>query len=205
MYKLVVVGTIAAMAAASHPVTSDMVKTIKAKTSLWAPHETDSNPLSKYTPEQLLGMLGTYIVPSNKIYPGSEVVDTPPTFDGREKWPKYVSEIRDQQSCGSCWAFGAAEALTDRFAIASDGKINVILSPEDMVSCDTNNYGCNGGYMDLSWEYLENKGIVTDSCFPYTAGSGYAPKCATECVNKAEPFVKFRCEKGSIRQSRGVA
>lgn len=205
MLKLVVVGTIAAIAAASHPVTSDMVKTIKAKTALWQPHDTDANPLSKYTPEQLLGMLGTYIVPSNKIYPGSEVVDTPENFDARTAWPGQVHEIRDQQSCGSCWAFGASEALSDRFAIASKGKINVVLSPEDMVSCDTNNYGCNGGYMDLSWEYLEHNGIVTDSCFPYTAGSGYAPKCASECVDKNEKFSKFKCASGSIRQSKGVA
>jgi hypothetical protein len=35
MFKLVVVGTIVAMAAASHPINADMVKTIKAKTSLW--------------------------------------------------------------------------------------------------------------------------------------------------------------------------
>lgn len=203
MFKLVVVGTIVAMAAASHPVTSDMVSSIKAKTSLWTPHDSESNPLGKYTHEQLLGMLGTYIVPSNKIYPGSDVVPTPENFDARDKWPGKISAIRDQQSCGSCWAFGAAEALTDRFAIASDGKINHILSPQDMVSCDTNNYGCNGGYMDLSWEYLEHHGIVTDDCFPYTSGSGLAPKCTDKCVN-GEPFTKFKCASGSIRQSRGV-
>jgi hypothetical protein len=35
MFKLVVVGTIVAMAAASHPINQDMVNTIRAKTSLW--------------------------------------------------------------------------------------------------------------------------------------------------------------------------
>ena len=87
MFKLVIVGTIVAMAAASHPINADMVKTIKAKTSLWQPHETDSNPLNKYTHEELLGMLGTYIVPSNKNYPNSPVVPSrAKDFDSRTQW-----------------------------------------------------------------------------------------------------------------------
>lgn len=203
MYKLVVVGTVAAVAAATHPVNEDMVKAIKAKTSLWQPHETESNPLNKYTHEQLLAMLGTYIVPSNKQYPGSDVTDVPTNFDAREKWGKSVHDIRDQQQCGSCWAFGASEAFSDRFAIASNGKINVVLSPEDLVSCDTNDYGCNGGYMDMAWEYLNDHGIVSDSCFPYQAGSGFAPACADKCAD-GSAFTKFKCVNGSIRQSQGA-
>ena len=35
------------------------------------------------------------------------------------------------------WGFGASEALSDRFCIASGGSIDVVLSPEDMVACET--------------------------------------------------------------------
>ena len=50
-----------------------------------------------------------------------ELSDLPKNFDSREKWPecKSISLIRDQSSCGSCWAFGAAEAMSDRVCIAS--------------------------------------------------------------------------------------
>jgi cathepsin B len=77
-------------------------------------------------------------------------------------------------------------------------------SPEDMVSCDTNNYGCQGGYMDMAWEYLDQSGIVTDACFPYTAGSGNAPACATKCVDGTQ-FKRVSCVDGSIRQSKSAA
>ena len=43
----------------------------------------------------------------------------------------------------SCWAFSANEVLSDRFSIAKN--TSVILSPEDSVSCDKGNMGCNGG------------------------------------------------------------
>ena len=54
--------------------------------------------------------------------------------------------VRDQGHCGSCWAFGAAGALADRFCSVR-GELSD-LSPQYMVSCDNTNYGCQGGYLD---------------------------------------------------------
>ncbi|GKT14696.1 cathepsin B, partial [Aduncisulcus paluster] len=69
----------------------------------------------------------------------------PTSYDARSTYPDCtaLNTIRDQGQCGSCWAHGANEALSDRFCISSGGDINVTLSPEYSVSCDTGNDGCD--------------------------------------------------------------
>jgi len=106
----------------------------------------------------------------------------PAEFDARVRWPGLIHPIRDQQQCGSCWAFSASEVLSDRVAIAS-GKASPVLSPEDMVSCDTGDSGCQGGALPGAWAYLVNTGIVSDACLPYSAGSGAAPPCSQKCAD----------------------
>ncbi len=168
MFKLVIVGTIAALAAAqSHPVNENIVNDIKQKTSLWQPMNPSENPLANKSMNEIFGLLGTHIQgPAN--LPEPELLESvPESFDSRQQWPSCIHPIRDQAQCGSCWAFAATETLSDRFCIASSGKTDVILSPQDLVSCDTWNQGCNGGILSWAWSYLTNTGAVTDSCFPY--------------------------------------
>jgi cathepsin B len=117
----------------------------------------------------------------------------PATFDARDQWGSCVHEIRDQAQCGSCWAFGASEALSDRFCIDSNGKVDVILSPEDLVACDSIDQGCNGGYLSMAWRYLTNTGIVTDTCFPYTSGDGSVPHCLHGKCQDSEDYTKYKC------------
>ena len=105
----------------------------------------------------------------------------PESFDSRTQWPGCIHPIRNQEQCGSCWAFSSSEVLSDRFCIASKGAVNVVLSPQDLVSCNWYNNGCGGGILPLAWLYLERTGIVPDSCMPYTSGNGVAPSCPKNC------------------------
>ncbi|KAL0226993.1 hypothetical protein P9112_014317 [Eukaryota sp. TZLM1-RC] len=112
--------------------------------------------------------------------------DLPENFDVRSKWPGCPSyAIRDQGRCGSCWAFGAAEALSDRFCAAKGQQ--VILSPQYLVSCDKSNMACNGGWLDKVWNFMASTGVVEDSCMPYVSGqSGQVPACPTACKDGSE-------------------
>lgn len=115
---------------------------------------------------------------------GYAVGDVPAEFNSVTQWAGLVHPIRDQQQCGSCWAFSASEVLSDRFAIKANAS-SPVLSPEDLVSCDKTDMGCSGGRLSTAWKFMEDTGIVTDACFPYTAGSGTAAACATTCADKS--------------------
>jgi len=134
-------------------------------------------------------------------YEGLNTNDIPSSFNSSEQWPGCIHPIRDQGHCGSCWAFAASEVLSDRFCIASNNSINVVLSPQYSVSCDTTNYGCNGGFPYLSWVFLANSGLPTDGCFPYKSynGSSYDCKNFDHCED-GSPLKYYRAAKGTVVQ-----
>jgi cathepsin B len=134
----------------------------------------------------------------------AEAEAIPAAFDARTQWGACIGAIRNQEQCGSCWAFGATESFSDRVCIASKAAANVPLSPEDLVSCDTTNYGCEGGYLLAAWQFMSSTGVVTDACFPYTAGGGTAPACAKKCKNGAS-WTPVKVSASSIIQPATVA
>jgi len=123
-----------------------------------------------------------HMLRDQSVYSAIEGSSVPSDFDAREKWGELIHPIRNQEQCGSCWAFSAAEVFSDRVSIAM-AKATPPLSPEDMVSCDSNDNGCGGGRLPSAWDYLSKTGIVSDACFPYTAGNGDAPACPSKCVD----------------------
>jgi cathepsin B len=137
---------------------------------------------------------------NQSVYDSIPTESVPAEFDAAKQWSSLMHPIRNQQRCGSCWAFSAAEVLGDRFAIAT-GKASPVLSTEDMVSCDTGDQGCRGGMLPNAWKYLENTGTVTDACFPYTAGGGKAATCRHSCED-SESFKKYKAK--SVYAINGV-
>lgn len=77
--------------------------------------------------------LGTILEPEREERPDpmydvlKDYLTLPDSFDARTQWPGKIHAIRNQERCGSCWAFSASEVLSDRFAIT--GKGNAVLSP----------------------------------------------------------------------------
>jgi len=97
----------------------------------------------------------------------------PKTFDWSTKG--VVSPVKNQEQCGSCWAFSATECIESVYAIKKKAKSAPVLGPQQIVDCDTSGQdeGCNGGYPYGAFEYIMSAGgQETESAYPYTAQDG---------------------------------
>jgi len=100
-----------------------------------------------------------------------------------------VGPVKDQGSCGSCWAFSTIASLEGAHARAASKYVS--LSEQQLVDCSTSfgNQGCNGGLMDQAFQYLINatKGDDTEVSYPYTATDGqcsYKPATVGATIKK---------------------
>ena len=107
----------------------------------------------------------------------------PPAYDWRTNasYATCVGPVVDQLKCGSCWAVSAAETFSDRHCVANRARASanftrLEMSALDLIACDKEckslfspqcNRGCQGGYPELAWKYLKEKGIVSADCMPY--------------------------------------
>ena len=85
--------------------------------------------------------------------------------DWREKGA--VTPVKNQASCGSCWAFSATGALEGGNFVAN-GKL-ISLSEQQLVDCDPRSRGCDGGLMTSAFKYVMKKGLCTEEDYPYHA------------------------------------
>ncbi len=68
---------------------------------------------------------------------GFEIKKKLPTeFDGKKVWSNFLSPVKNQGNCGSCWAFATTSVLADKFNIQSNGKYNINLSPVKLILCN---------------------------------------------------------------------
>lgn len=194
------------VAAGHHSLSDEFIEEVNQKATTWKAGRNFNKDTSM---NYIKGLMGAK-KPNKKLLPLSTSytgIELPEEFDARKQWPQCpsISEIRDQSSCGSCWAFGAVEMMTDRQCIHKNESFHY--SSEDLLSCCTScGDGCDGGFLGSSMEYWKDTGIVSggqygskQGCRPYTLRKcehhvpGPLPNCnkfhfdTPKCEKKCEP------------------
>lgn len=100
--------------------------------------------------------------------------------------------VRDQGDCGSCWAF-ATSALIEA-AVVLSGKEFSFMSPQQLLDCDSEDAGCNGGWYKSSLNYIKNTGIEKEDDYKYLGIVGNCQAKADD--NKPKTIVKktYECD-----------
>ena len=147
----------------------------------WTAGRTSVSELSEEERQKLLGLE----VPEwyDDWFRNATKIEAPPkvtfplVFDWRDS--AGVTPVKDQRSCGSCWAFGALGALEAMAKIYGGRELD--LSEQQILSCRTYGWGCDGGWMSYAYELFQDFGSVSEQCMPYHA-------------NDTDPCIQESCD-----------
>lgn len=100
------------------------------------------------------------------------------------------SPVKDQASCGSCWAFGTIGPLETAY-FRETGK-QLLLSEQNLMDCGwyLNNKACFGGYQDIGLQWLMDRGkVATQEAYPYQGVDNFCTEQGRDHINFDGDFV----------------
>lgn len=138
----------------------------------------EANPLAEFgatkfsdwTRDEMKEHLSNY-VPSDMTLPDMDVSHLPVDVEDAQDWTgKATTPVKDQGSCGSCWAFSATEQIESDLILQHN--VTEILSTQQLVNCRKNGgghrFGCTGGNTDKAYKVIEGMGgMDREVDYPY--------------------------------------
>jgi len=126
------------------------------------------------------------------LCPGTGDPSYPESFDVREKWPDCFPDIvHNQGNCSASYAIAAVTSLANRYCINDPVNYKMLgLSYQNLISCDMMSDGCSGGGMDTVWTFLEQEGVVSETCMPF---QGWGVDCEAKCAEETPLKLAGKC------------
>lgn len=118
----------------------------------------------------------------------AQIASIPDSVDWRKEGA--LSPVQDQGSCGSCWAFATVAAVESAWYIAKGDLIK--LSEQQLVDCDSNQGGCDGGNMYPAEGYVQKNGLTTEEAYPYKGVQGKCKSFNPVVTIRDHCFIKQR-------------
>jgi len=136
--------------------------------------------------------------------------DLPEAWDWRNvNGTNYCSKVLNQKNpavCGSCWAEAATGALTDRYLIATKGKLNIQLAPQNLLNFNayTSGGSCNGGDPLKAYDFVHKYGISEENCMPF-AGLNWRHGFVVAGMREVDDVQRHQCHTCDWSGSCGFA
>jgi hypothetical protein len=139
----------------------------------------------------------------------------PATLDWRDfHGHSFVTPVRNQGQCGSCWAFGTVAAVEAVVSYReSQGSPTLDLAEEHLLDCVGTTLGCSTG--GITWDlpfiggtasFMTDTGVTTEQCYPYVAGaSGQKGSCGAASLSAACEAAIVKAESMTPIQSTAAA
>jgi cathepsin L len=151
-------------------------------------HTIGHNEFSDWTHDEYRDLLGYKPVPHESV----EYLDFVPTDEAEVDWVAKgaVTKVKNQGSCGSCWAFSTTGSMEGAHFIKTGTLLS--LSEQNLVDCSTKNNGCGGGDMDLAFQYTETAPLESEANYPYKGREWFHKGCKYVASKGAVKVTSFK-------------
>ncbi len=154
----------------------------------WRVGESWVSQLSREDFAQLCGAQTRPVIDADaRLITLQQAAELPARLDWRDNNGDWVTSVKNQGACGSCWDFSAAAQVEAWWQIHhANPDTNIDVSEQYVLSC-ADAGSCAGGMVEAALTFYRENGVVLESCMPYQADDTI--DCSSACADSDRNIV----------------